>query len=180
MIDFYCTQCGRPIQVAEQLAGRSVRCPRCGREMVAPFVLNATSTASAKPVMAPAPPPALTPQPFRRRRLKPLLLFGVVWAVFLIFCLIKALTAVPLMQSATMVPPAPVRASQPDIGAPQFPELPSPIHLANQVNLYLLDFTGTGAGLPMHARLYLPAGYDADRSLPCVFIAPAGTRLIYG
>lgn len=180
MIDFYCTQCGRPIQVAEQLAGRSVRCPRCGREMVAPFVLNANSAAPAKPVMAPAPPPAFAPPPFRRRRLRPLLGFGLAWGIFLIFCLIKALTAVPVIQSAVMVPPAPVPTPAPYTSAPQFHELPSPVHLANGIDLYLLEFTGAGAGLPMHARLYLPAGDHADRSLPCVFIAPAGTRLIYG
>lgn len=180
MIDFYCTQCGRPIQVAEQFAGRSVRCPRCGREMVAPLVLNATSTVSAKPVMAPAPPPAFTPKPFAPRRLRRLWVFGVIWVIFLMFCVIKAFMAAPVMQSATMVAPASVATQAPYASAPQFPDLPSPIHLANQVNLYPLDFTGTGAGLPMHARLYLPAGYHSDSSLPCVFIAPAGTRLIYG
>lgn len=179
MIDFYCTQCGRPIQVAEQLAGRSVRCPRCGREMVAPFVFNANSAAPAKPVIAPTPPPVLTPPPFAPRPFRRLWAVGLILAGIIVFALIKALIAVPVMQSAVMVPPTPVPSTA-DITAPQFHELPSPVHLANGVDLYLLEFTGAGAGLPMHARLYLPDGDHADRSLPCVFIAPAGTRLIYG
>ena len=183
MIDFYCTQCGRPIQVAEQFAGRSVRCPRCGREMVAPFVLNTNRAAPVKPAIAPTPPPVLTPPPFAPRRFRRLWAIGIVWAGVMMFCLLKAFLAAPVMQSATLVAPAPIPAPVtviPYTSAPRFPDLPSPIHLANQVNLYMLEFTGQGAGLPMHARLYLPAGYDADRSLPCVFIAPAGTRLIYG
>jgi len=178
MIDFYCTQCGRPIQVAEQFAGRSVRCPRCGREMVAPFVLNANGAAPVKPVIAPTPPPVLTPPPFAPRRGRGLKAFGLAAAIALILVLLKAFMAVAVIRN-TMIPPAPVPATL-DTSAPQFPELPSPVHLANGVDLYLLQFTGAAPGLPMHARLYLPAGYDAERSLPCVFIAPAGTRLIYG
>lgn len=178
MIDFYCTQCGRPIQVAEQFAGRSVRCPRCGREMVAPFVLNANGAAPVKPVIAPTPPPVLTPPPFAPRRFRRLWAFGIVWAGVMMFCLIKAFIAAPVMQSATLTPAAQMITAAPS--APQFPELPSPVHLANGVDLYLLQFTGTGAGLPMHARLYLPAGDHSVRTLPCVFIAPAGTRLVYG
>ena len=180
MIDFYCTQCGRPIQVAEQFAGRSVRCPRCGRDMVAPFVLNANGAAPAKPVMAPTPPPAFKPRPFVPRRSLRLRAFMTILVVALIIAVIKVFMAVAVVQNTMMVPSAQVATPAPYTSAPQFPDLPSPIHLANQVNLYLLDFTGTGAGLPMHARLYLPAGYHSDSSLPCVFIAPAGTRLIYG
>ncbi len=180
MIDFYCTQCGRPIQVAEQLAGRSVRCPRCGREMVAPFVLNANGAVPAKPVIAPTPPPVLTPPPFAPRRSRALKAFGVAAVVALILLLIKAFLAVAVMQHTMMVPAAPVATPSPSASAPQFQELPSPVHLANGVDLYLLEFTGAAPGLPMHARLYLPAGYHSDQSLPCVFIAPAGTRLIYG
>ena len=178
MIDFYCTQCGRPIQVAEQFAGRSVRCPRCGREMVAPFVLNANGAAPVKPVIAPTPPPVLTPPPFAPRRRRGLKAFGLAAAIALILVLLKAFMAVAVIRN-TMIPAAPVPATLDTTGW-QFPELPSPVHLANGVDLYLLQFTGAAPGLPMHARLYLPAGYDAERSLPCVFIAPAGTRLIYG
>jgi len=178
MIDFYCTQCGRPIQVAEQLAGRSVRCPRCGREMVAPFVLNANGTAPVKPVIAPTPPPVLIPPPFVPRRRRGLKAFGLAAAIALILVLLKAFMAVAVIRN-TMIPPAPVPATS-DTTAWQFPELPSPVHLANGVDLYLLQFTGAAPGLPMHARLYLPADYHSVRTLPCVFIAPAGTRLIYG
>ena len=35
-------------------------------------------------------------------------------------------------------------------------------------------------GLPICVQLYLPPGEHPARSLPCVFIAPAGTRLIHG
>ena len=39
---------------------------------------------------------------------------------------------------------------------------------------------GNGPGLPMRVRLYLPTGQHPPHSLPCVFIAPAGTRLLHG
>ncbi len=179
MIDFYCTQCGRPIQVAEQFAGRSVRCPRCGREMVAPFALKTNGATPVKPVIAPTPPPVLTPPPFVPRRSRAVKAFVLAAVIALILVFLRAFMAVAVLQHTMMVPAVPVPATV-DTAAPQFPELPLPVHLANGVDLYLLEFTGQGPGLPMHARLYLPAGYHAVRSLPCVFIAPAGTRLIYG
>jgi dienelactone hydrolase len=65
--------------------------------------------------------------------------------------------------------------------APIFPERPKPQATADaDVEVYPMEITGQGRGLPMHVQLYLPKGTHAAHSLPCVFIAPAGTRLIYG
>ncbi|MDB5330842.1 MAG: Alpha/beta hydrolase family protein [Phycisphaerales bacterium] len=64
---------------------------------------------------------------------------------------------------------------------PVYPELPPPMKAANgTVDVYPMTIGGTGPGLPMRIKLYLPAGPRAPHSLPCVFIAPAGTRLLHG
>jgi len=43
------------------------------------------------------------------------------------------------------------------------------------VEFYDMQITGSGPGLPMEVNLYLPAGRHDAKSLPCVFIAPAGS-----
>lgn len=37
-----------------------------------------------------------------------------------------------------------------------------------------------GAGVNMSMRIYIPSGQHADKSLPCVFVPPAGTNLMVG
>lgn len=66
-------------------------------------------------------------------------------------------------------------ASFPSLGEPaiQFPSGATMYHVS------IRDAAG-GAGSKMQLRVYLPAGEHADRSLPCVLIAPAGTPLLYG
>ena len=66
--------------------------------------------------------------------------------------------------------------------APVFPDRPAQGEVTpdGKVVAYPMEITGTGRGLPMHIRLYLPAGSHANASLPCVFVAPAGTRMLYG
>src|SRR5215831_13159251 len=58
---------------------------------------------------------------------------------------------------------------------PQFAERPAMRTLAPGVEFCEIRVRGDGAGLPMTLNLYLPAGQHAAKSLPCVFIAPAGT-----
>ena len=43
-----------------------------------------------------------------------------------------------------------------------------------------MQIGGSGAGLPMAIRLYLPTGPHGPGSLPCVIIAPAGSGFIHG
>jgi dipeptidyl aminopeptidase/acylaminoacyl peptidase len=40
-----------------------------------------------------------------------------------------------------------------------------------------MQVTGSGPGLPMELLLYLPVGRHEAKSLPCVFIAPAGAAM---
>lgn len=60
---------------------------------------------------------------------------------------------------------------------PVFLDLPQPEALVRGVDLYVLQITGTGPGLPMELWVYLPAGRHVAKSLPCVFIAPAGAGM---
>jgi hypothetical protein len=59
--------------------------------------------------------------------------------------------------------------------AEPFPDLARPKMISPDVELYQIDIGGSGGGRPLILNLYLPAGRHAARSLPCVFIAPAGT-----
>ena len=43
------------------------------------------------------------------------------------------------------------------------------------IEFYEIKIGGSGPGRPMVLNLYLPAGRHDARSLPCVFIAPAGS-----
>lgn len=76
-------------------------------------------------------------------------------------------------------PPLPSAVASPLPSRAIFPLLPPPQSTPG-VDVYPMTIGGAGPGLPMEVRLYLPAGRHERGSLPCVFIAPAGTRLIYG
>jgi acetyl esterase/lipase len=60
---------------------------------------------------------------------------------------------------------------------PVFPELPPPRAINRGVDLYEMQISGTGPGLPIALWIYLPAGRHERKSLPCVFIAPAGAAM---
>jgi dienelactone hydrolase len=78
-------------------------------------------------------------------------------------------------QDATNVtaatPPAVAPAAVP---APDFPALPEPHSPVPYVNFYIVHLEGSGPGRPMQLDIYLPVGRHDAKSLPCVFIAPAG------
>ena len=52
--------------------------------------------------------------------------------------------------------------------------------LEDGIQLFQMSVTGDGPGLNMKLWLYLPRGNHAAKSLPCVFIAPAGSNLMVG
>ncbi len=63
---------------------------------------------------------------------------------------------------------------------PVFPDLPAATGARTSIQSLSLTIGGSGPGLPMKVHVYLPAGQHDPSSLPCVFIAPAGTRLFHG
>ena len=86
-------------------------------------------------------------------------------------------------------------ASQPydltKVPVPIFPDLGKATSVGERgVTMYAVDLQRVSSkpglsqsaipGAQMQMRAYLPAGKHADRSLPCVLIAPAGTPLIWG
>ena len=66
------------------------------------------------------------------------------------------------------------------VSAPIAPPLPAPTHLAPHIDLYDIHMTGAGPGSREHILLSMPTGEEAPHSVPCVFIAPAGTPMISG
>jgi predicted Ser/Thr protein kinase len=62
MIAFACSHCQQPLRVKEDLAGKNVKCPRCGRVTPVPAAVALSGTqAEAPPVLPPAPPAAAEP-----------------------------------------------------------------------------------------------------------------------
>lgn len=61
-----------------------------------------------------------------------------------------------------------------------FPPRPVATLLAKQVQHFDVSLAGEGTGQAMRLWVYLPPGNHAERSLPCVLIAPAGSNLITG
>ncbi|TWT89548.1 Prolyl oligopeptidase family protein [Neorhodopirellula pilleata] len=65
----------------------------------------------------------------------------------------------------------------------QFPPLGSPERTFDSgVKSYFVHVSGNPVipGQQMRMRVFVPAGEHADRSLPCVLIAPAGTPMLHG
>ena len=85
---------------------------------------------------------------------------------------------------ATPASPPSVAPAQPAAPTgPIFPDRPATRWIAPAkgstapVEFYDMHITGTGPGLPMEVNLYLPNGRHDPKSLPCVFIAPAGAAM---
>lgn len=77
------------------------------------------------------------------------------------------------------VAPGPTPAPAP-AAITSFPDLGTPKRVAAGVDQYQLTVGDEGQGLSTRIVLYLPAKQVAEHSLPCVFIAPAGTLLFHG
>ncbi|HWB59933.1 MAG TPA: prolyl oligopeptidase family serine peptidase [Chthoniobacteraceae bacterium] len=92
------------------------------------------------------------------------------------FTIVAASCAAILISSALFAgtpeaSPSPV-ASGSDEALPVLPQANTSVP---GVEFYRIKIEGTGPGRPMELDLYLPAGRHDAKSLPCVFIAPAGT-----
>ncbi len=96
------------------------------------------------------------------------LIYGVVlFAVAVIGVLIIA-------NRPVAKPPAP---DAPQLASDLTPDLPAPQQLENGIRLY--DVHLMRAGVPMELWAYLPNPLPSGK-LPCVLIAPAGSRLFHG
>jgi acetyl esterase/lipase/DNA-directed RNA polymerase subunit RPC12/RpoP len=175
-IRFTCNTCGKAFSVTDDLAGQRGKCKGCGSAIVIPG-----GTAQPAPLyVAPAPSPP-DPKPAMDQTLKRLLIGGIVAIVlFLVGIISLMMTRSPsrpgVNASGTPGSVAPVAVAS----VPVFPTRPPPRRASGGVDVYQMTITGTGPALPMQVRLYLPAGRHDPQSLPCVFIAPAGTRLLHG
>ena len=76
--------------------------------------------------------------------------------------------------------PAPVHLAPSGANHPVFSARQEPQQLPGGVTFYPVVIGGDGPGLPLQVHLYLPAGQHVRHSLPCVFVAPAGSRLFHG
>ncbi|MGN6367371.1 MAG: alpha/beta hydrolase family protein [Phycisphaerae bacterium] len=66
------------------------------------------------------------------------------------------------------------------VSAPVAPPLPAAQHFAPHIDLYDVHMGGSGPGSQEHLSIYMPTGEEAVHSVPCVFIAPAGSPMITG
>ena len=143
-------------------------CTRCGRDF------HAAPLSYARP----EPPPA---------RRWPLILAAGIGAALLaligmaaaLFTVRRAASAIPPV-AYTRMTPAPVHLAPAGVNHPIFSARQAPQQLPGGVTFYPVVIGGDGPGLPMQVYLYLPAGQHARHSLPCVFVAPAGSRLFHG
>jgi dipeptidyl aminopeptidase/acylaminoacyl peptidase len=65
-------------------------------------------------------------------------------------------------------------------GPVTFPPRPAATLVGKQVQLFDVALGGPGPGQTMRLWVYLPPGSHAEKSLPCVLVAPAGSNLITG
>jgi len=109
---------------------------------------------------------------------------AAVVAILVLGLIIRAALEPVHHQSANWSRPAIVSSPPPLAAAPApvFSDLPLPLGGPStaQFNVYAVRIGGDGPGLPMGLRIYVPTGESRPHSRPCVFIAPAGTRLYYG
>jgi dipeptidyl aminopeptidase/acylaminoacyl peptidase len=61
-----------------------------------------------------------------------------------------------------------------------FPDRPAAKTIDKDIQFFDVKLTGTQPGQTMKLWLYLPPGTHKDKSLPCVFVAPAGSNLLTG
>jgi len=189
MIEFFCTQCGKRLNAEDYFVGRQMRCFGCGKLMtVPPLGPIGRSTPPPLPAFLPRNPlprerkaprtlPVLTPRPVCKT--------GIVLALVLFLCGLLGVI-VNVARHEAFAPPyaSATRSARPYGPAipaiPYFPARPHAVMEEPGIDSYSMTISGTGPGLPMRIKLYLPSGTLPRHALPCVLIAPAGTRLVHG
>ncbi len=200
-----CPNCGGPIhvpalvpdsettppvarQAAPTLGGPSVEELLASRPVAPPVVRSRPGAGSAEPRVpggfpdAPCTLPARERRPFGLRKLPPVVIAGVVaGGAFIVYALLLVMDA--KWPSGTAGSSNSDAYQLDDIAvAPveRWVDRQFPSRVAG-VNVTEVTAGGTG-GSAGRRRLwvYLPEGDHADRSLPCILIAPAGTPLFCG
>lgn len=159
------------------------RCPGCGSALPAAAVFCTTcgfdfrSGARMAPTAASAAP---------RRGVQTWHVIAGVGGVFAVVAILGVVLAIRAVSRAAQ------RVHMTNARAVTTHALPQPSHTVfgprppvatlpeDGVHRYNITVGGTGPAVPMRLYLYLPIGRTARHSLPCVFIAPAGSRLFHG
>ncbi|HZN69751.1 MAG TPA: prolyl oligopeptidase family serine peptidase [Tepidisphaeraceae bacterium] len=105
------------------------------------------------------------------------------WMIGLgVFGLIVVFGLVTIVVRATRRAKAPAAPVALRVDRSSFPAPPSMESLEDEdgVQFGRIQLAGRGPGQAMEMWLYLPPGKHAPKSLPCVFVAPAGTNLMTG
>ena len=130
-----------------------------------------------RPTVVPQPVYAPPPPPLPRRTAGTLKILLIVGA-----CVLAVLVVVGVMVTAIITGargrPAPVATLQIDRTA--FPERPATRRLGRGVQFSEVALRGSGPAQAMKIWIYFPEGQHATASLPCIFVAPAGSTLITG
>jgi DNA-directed RNA polymerase subunit RPC12/RpoP len=188
-----CKACGAAMTVPRPPAPLAVSgglptmaCPQCGRVMpdTATYCRGCGLDFKAGPLYAPPPEPERPKRPLQRWHV----VVGAIAAGVIVLAILAGLLIHGARRSAV------ARAMRMGLAAragnatgvahppshPLFTARQPPVHLAGGIDFYPVVIGGDGPGLPMQVYLYLPAGQREPHSLPCVFIAPAGSRLFHG
>jgi dienelactone hydrolase len=165
-------------------AAQGIACPSCGT----PQLAAEAACASCGWVLAtPAQEPAGSQTWFKRPPvIIPVAAVGCILFFVIVYVVIQAIVnpSRPAHQTASAAPDAatggassPVAAGAPAI---QYSPRPAPAHIAF-FDMYKVRISGSGPGYPVQLFVYLPAARQhAQHALPCVLIAPAGSRLFHG
>jgi dienelactone hydrolase len=171
----------RPVAVAPP-AIPAPRCPNCSSLMQPGAVLCVNCGFDARTGKRASRATSASPLP--KSKLSGLQTWHIVSGVLALVLLGMGIAAFALSRMAggwlhALASPSGFRApAQPTVV--NFIQRPPPRMMPGGVDFYSISLQGSGPGLPMNIHLYLPHNQSNPQSLPCVFIAPAGTRLLHG
>lgn len=195
-----CKACGSTMTVprpfgAKRATGQpTMLCPGCGRVLpdTASYCRECGFDFKGGPLYAAPPPPSPAPRrPAAGVQTWHLVAGGIALGVIVIAAVVGLLMhsgGTPSANGAAPSANGPVHngggtgstPAPPPPSHPLFSARQSPSRLADGIDFYPVVIGGDGPGLPMQVYLYLPTGQREHHSLPCVFIAPAGSRLFHG
>jgi len=168
-------KCSQQFRVPDNWAGRRAKCRGCGSVLCVPIPQGADLRTAAAGY---APRPVIPP-PLARARAAPRKSAGrrdyAPWLFAIAILLMVALVVTIVVKAVSLV----------SLGFDRHvaSTTPGPIHPVQfqpGVDIYQTTISDNRSISAMQIWLYLPEGAHAPRSLPCVLIAPAGTRLLYG
>ncbi|QDU43963.1 Alpha/beta hydrolase family protein [Symmachiella dynata] len=184
-IDITCPECFQTYRVKDDLEGRRVRCQECGAGIDVEVEEEVIEELAPLPTKKVRPRKKATQPKSPQRAAAPMsqstkLLLGSGAIALLVMCVIGALAFLAWKSddfggnedlynlAAVTIPDFPD------------PELETVGEDAFQIAKVQLKNNWGGPGTAMQLWLYLPVGEHADKSLPCVLVAPAGTNLLRG